>query len=90
MLPLAATLCAEGIRPPARLAAKAMAMTVTPAEAMRKLRADPTFRQKELARQRQYYRRNRDAIRYVAKCRQAGIDMTMAKAREILCQPGEA
>jgi tRNA A-37 threonylcarbamoyl transferase component Bud32 len=61
-------------------------VTVTPAEAMRKMRADPTYRQKGLAWQRQYYRRNRDVIRYVAKCREAGIDMTMAKAREILCQ----
>jgi hypothetical protein len=54
---------------------------------MRNLRADPIYRQKELDWQRQYYRRNRAAIRYVAKCRQAGIDMTLAKAREILCQP---
>jgi tRNA A-37 threonylcarbamoyl transferase component Bud32 len=61
-----------------------MAMTVTPAQAMRKLRADPAYRKKELEWQRQYYRRNRDAIRYVAKCREAGIEMTMAEAREIL------
>jgi hypothetical protein len=59
-------------------------MAVTPAEAMRKMRANAAYRQKGLEYQRGYRRRNRDLVLYVAKCRAAGIDMTMAKAREIL------
>jgi hypothetical protein len=52
---------------------------VTPREAMRKLRANPVYRKKGL-----YYQRNREAVRYAAKCREAGIAMTVEQARKIL------
>jgi hypothetical protein len=57
---------------------------VTPREAMRKLRANPVYRKKGLMWQRQYYQRNREAVRYAAKCREAGIAMTVEQARKIL------
>jgi hypothetical protein len=57
---------------------------MTPAQWNRLARQDPKYRRREAERQRRYYRRNREAIRYAAKCRAAGVSMTLAEAAAAL------
>jgi hypothetical protein len=70
----------DELPPPHRVGGRAM----TPAEWNRLARQDPDYRRRGLEWQRDYYRRNRNAIRYAAKCRAAGVPMTLAQARAAL------
>jgi hypothetical protein len=57
---------------------------MTPAEWNRLARQNPEYRRRALEWQRIYYRKNREAIRYAAKCRAAGVQMTLAEAAAAL------